>query len=356
VSNATALITTVSSLSSQITSISDPQFARYGFESNQPHDIIVDSAGNAWISEPGANKIARLSGFTPGFVLNASPSVLSVALGKSGTVGANITSASGYQGSVAFSGNSPIGVSLSFTPGQVNVAPGRSASSQVTVDVAPNAQIGNSSIVLLAGDATTAHSTSMLLIVTNTTTLNTQNKPQCLIATATYGSQLSPEVELLRGYRDVAVKSRVGWSFLLMFNAWYYSFSPMVANYINEHPTARPVMQVALYPLILFLTVAFQLNTALTAFPEAATLLSGLLASGLIGGFYLGLPLGILSRKIHLLRRISAKPGGVLFLSGVVVLVVGELLISPLLMFSASIIVLSTMLLAATLTKTFISK
>ena len=167
------------------------------------------------------------------FAMNASPAVLSRFFGQLGD------SCRGYYFGIRLSrgssssGNSPLGVSLSFTPGQVNVASGGTVSSQVTVDVSPTAQIGNSSIILQAGDTSIAHSTSMLLIVTNTTALGTQ-KPQCLIATATYGSQLSPEVELLRGYRDDAVKSSIGWSFLLMFNTWYYSFSPKVANYIND--------------------------------------------------------------------------------------------------------------------------
>jgi streptogramin lyase len=352
---ANATNSTISPTSRQITSLSDPEFGQYGLGSNQPHDIIVDSAGNAWISEPGANKIGRLSGFIPDFALNASPSLLSLSLGQSGTVSVKATSASGYQGSVALSGNAPVGVKVSFTPGQINVPSGGTASSKITIDVATNAQVGNSSIIL-QGDGTIAHSTSLLLIVTNSTALGTQ-KPQCLIATATYGSQLSPEVELLRSFRDGAVKSRIGWSFLIMFNTWYYSFSPMVANYINEHSTARPAMQVILYPLIGFLRLAFQVNIALTAFPEAATLLSGLLASALIGGFYLGLPLGVLSRRIRLFKRMSAKPWGVTLLGGIVSIVVGELLVLPaLLMLSTSVVVLSTMLVAAMLTKAAISK
>jgi len=247
-------------------------------------------------------------------------------------------------------------VKLSFTPSQINIPSGGAASSKVMIDVAPNAQVGNSSIILQGDDGTIAHSTSILLIMTNSTALGTQ-KPQCLIATATYGSQLSPEVELLRGFRDGAVKNRIGWSFLIMFNTWYYSFSPMVANYINEHATSRPVMQVMLYPLIGFLRLAFQLNTALTAFPEAATVLSGLLASALIGGFYVGVPLGVLSRRIRMFRGMSAKPWTVTLLGGIVALMVGKLLVIPaLLMLSTSIVVLSTMLVAAILTKSAISK
>ena len=353
--NATASNNTVSPASSQITGASDLQFVQYGVGSNQPHDIIVDSAGNAWISEPGANKIARLSGFTPDFTLNASPSMLSLPLGKSGTVAVKITSASGYQGSVGLSGNSPRGVNISLTPDKANVPAGGTASTEMMIDVAPDAQVGNSSITLQAGDTNIAHSTSILLVVTNSTVLGIQ-KPQCLIATATYGSQLSPEVELLRGYRDVAMKSRIGWSFLILFNTWYYSFSPMVANYVNDHAASRPLMQIILYPLIGSLRITFQLDTALAAVPEAATLISGLVASALIGSFYIGVPLGILSRRIRMLRRLSARPWTVTLVAGIILLVVAELLTLPaLLMLSASVIVLSTLLVAGMLTKTVIS-
>jgi hypothetical protein len=95
----------------------------------------------------------------------------------------------------------------------------------------------------------------------------------------------------------------------------------------------------------------------LTAFPEAATVLSGLLASALIGGFYVGVPLGVLSRRIRMFRGMSAKPWTVTLLGGIVALMVGKLLVIPaLLMLSTSIVVLSTMLVAAILTKSAISK
>ena len=53
----------------------------------------------------------------------------------------------------------------------------------------------------------------------------------------------------------------------------------------------------------------------------------------------------------------SAKPWGVTLLGGIVSIVVGELLVLPaLLMLSTSVVVLSTMLVAAMLTKAAISK
>jgi streptogramin lyase len=352
-----ALNSTASPSSNQIASLSDIQFIEYGLRSSQPHDVIVDSAGDTWISEPGANKIARLSGFSPDFALNASPPIISLSLGKSGTIKMTGTSLSGYRGSVTLTGIAPTGVTLSFNPGQVNIPTDENASSNVVIDVTSSALVGNSSVTIQGDDGSIAHSTSVLLIVTNSTVSNGTQKPQCVIATATYGSELSPEVELLRGFRDNSLRSRIGSSFLIMFNTWYYSFSPLVANFINDHAPARVVMKGVLYPLVGFLILASKITPPLSAYPEAATLLSGLLASMLIGGFYVGIPLGLISRKIRLVRRLSTRPWRSTLLGGLALLLIGEYLPSTvLLMLSTSIVVLSAMLLAATFAQAIISK
>jgi peptide/nickel transport system substrate-binding protein len=258
---------------------------------------------------------------------------------------------------VTLTGIAPTGVTLSFNPGQVNIPTDENASSNVVIDVTSSALVGNSSVTIQGDDGSIAHSTSVLLIVTNSTVSNGTQKPQCVIATATYGSELSPEVELLRGFRDNSLRSRIGSSFLIMFNTWYYSFSPLVANFINDHAPARVVMKGVLYPLVGFLILASKITPPLSAYPEAATLLSGLLASMLIGGFYVGIPLGLISRKIRLVRRLSTRPWRSTLLGGLALLLIGEYLPSTvLLMLSTSIVVLSAMLLAATFAQAIISK
>jgi len=53
----------------------------------------------------------------------------------------------------------------------------------------------------------------------------------CLIATATFGSELAPQVQFLRELRDDTVMSTSsGVSFMTGFNAIYYSFSPAIAD------------------------------------------------------------------------------------------------------------------------------
>ncbi|MGQ0377340.1 MAG: CFI-box-CTERM domain-containing protein, partial [Nitrososphaerota archaeon] len=53
----------------------------------------------------------------------------------------------------------------------------------------------------------------------------------CLIVTATFGSELAPQVQFLREIRDNTVLSTAsGTSFMTAFNSFYYSFSPAVSD------------------------------------------------------------------------------------------------------------------------------
>ena len=54
----------------------------------------------------------------------------------------------------------------------------------------------------------------------------------CLIATAAFGSEMAPQVQLLRELRDNTVlQTQAGTTFMTGFNQFYYSFSPAVADY-----------------------------------------------------------------------------------------------------------------------------
>ena len=53
----------------------------------------------------------------------------------------------------------------------------------------------------------------------------------CLIATATYGSELAPQVQQLRELRDnKLLQTETGTNFMSSFNDFYYSFSPYIAD------------------------------------------------------------------------------------------------------------------------------
>ena len=73
----------------------------------------------------------------------------------------------------------------------------------------------------------------------------------CLIATAAFGSEISPEVQQLREIRDNVVMQTVsGKTFMTGFNQIYYSFSPHVADYERENPIFKEVVKVTLTPML----------------------------------------------------------------------------------------------------------
>ena len=78
----------------------------------------------------------------------------------------------------------------------------------------------------------------------------------CLIATASYGSELAPQVQLLREIRDNTVlQTQSGASFMNGFNHFYYSFSPAVADYERENPVFKEAVKLTLTPLLASLTL-----------------------------------------------------------------------------------------------------
>ena len=78
----------------------------------------------------------------------------------------------------------------------------------------------------------------------------------CLIATATFGSELAPQVQHLRELRDNTIlQTESGTSFMTGFNHFYYSFSPAIADYERENPTFKESMKLILTPLLTSLTL-----------------------------------------------------------------------------------------------------
>jgi len=81
-------------------------------------------------------------------------------------------------------------------------------------------------------------------------------KNGCLIATAAFGSELSPQVQQLRETRDnVLLKTESGKSFLASFNQFYYSFSPTIADLERQNPIFKETVKVAITPLLISLLI-----------------------------------------------------------------------------------------------------
>jgi uncharacterized membrane protein len=78
----------------------------------------------------------------------------------------------------------------------------------------------------------------------------------CLIATATYGSELAPQVQLLREVRDsVVFGTTSGTAFMSGFNQFYYSFSPTVADWERQNSMFREMVKITITPLLYTLSV-----------------------------------------------------------------------------------------------------
>jgi hypothetical protein len=88
------------------------------------------------------------------------------------------------------------------------------------------------------------------------TTTESKSGGGCLIATATYGSEMVPQVQFLREIRDNTVLStQSGASFMSAFNAFYYSFSPVVADMERQNPVFKEAIKATITPLLTSLTL-----------------------------------------------------------------------------------------------------
>ncbi|HWP78760.1 MAG TPA: SHOCT domain-containing protein [Candidatus Nitrosotenuis sp.] len=78
----------------------------------------------------------------------------------------------------------------------------------------------------------------------------------CLIATATFGTELAPQVQLLRELRDNTIlETKSGLSFMSTFNALYYSFSPTIADWERQNPAFKETVRVVLTPMLSILSM-----------------------------------------------------------------------------------------------------
>ena len=85
---------------------------------------------------------------------------------------------------------------------------------------------------------------------------NTNNGGGCLIATAAYGSEMAPQVQLLREIRDnQLMNTSSGISFMSGFNQVYYSFSPAIADAQRENPLFKEAVKVAITPMLSSLSI-----------------------------------------------------------------------------------------------------
>jgi hypothetical protein len=74
----------------------------------------------------------------------------------------------------------------------------------------------------------------------------------CFIATATYGTPMAQEIQILRAFRDgYLLTNPVGRALV----AFYYKTSPPIAQFIAEHPSLKPIVRAMLVPALAMSTI-----------------------------------------------------------------------------------------------------
>ena len=84
----------------------------------------------------------------------------------------------------------------------------------------------------------------------------TTPKKGCLIATAAFGSEMAPQVQMLRETRDnVVMRTQSGAAFMTAFNSVYYTFAPTVADWERQNPIFKGIVKTVITPLITTLSI-----------------------------------------------------------------------------------------------------
>lgn len=173
------------------------------------------------------------------------------------------------------------------------------------------------------------------------------NKSRCLIATAAFGSELSPEVQFLRGFRDNHIlATESGTSFMTIFNAWYYSFSPYVADYERQQPWLQEIVRTSIYPLLGILTISEKGFSSVQG--DYGAVVAGSVASSMIGAVYFW-PFALSVKQVRK-NRFNYK-FAVLLIGAVAISVLGSILSQNqyALMITTSLFVLTLLSISAVL-------
>ena len=126
----------------------------------------------------------------------------------------------------------------------------------------------------------------------------------CLIATAAYGSELAPQVQLLREIRgDTLMSSDVGSSFMTEFNQFYYTFSPTIADLQRNNLVFGDAVRTVITPGIYTLGAIMGLADS----NEESVLAFGIMSIVALLGIYIIGPILAVFGIIALVRKIQSK-------------------------------------------------
>ncbi|KYK33806.1 MAG: hypothetical protein AYK19_12995 [Theionarchaea archaeon DG-70-1] len=287
------------------------------------------------------------------FTLGASPSQIDINQGESTSFTVNLSLVGGASEKINLSlAGLPEGADYTFTP----LSGDPPFTSTLKITTTEDIEIGEYTLTIAGGDGWITRSTSVKLIV--------KGKPKlCIIATTVYGSELASEVQFLREFRDQIVLSTfAGSQFMRGFNAWYYSFSPRVAEVIASCLALKVATKTALYPLIGILRLSTVVYQQFALNSEAGVVVAGIVASFLIGIVYFSPAVIVVLILMKRFRKVILKTNHlglfmILWLLTVTLLFLGEILISPeLVLFATFSLVLTTLTLSASSTAMMVMK
>jgi multisubunit Na+/H+ antiporter MnhB subunit len=84
---------------------------------------------------------------------------------------------------------------------------------------------------------------------------------------------------------------------MILFNAWYYSFSPHLTQYVSTRPIQRTLLRYGLYPLIAILYVSYYAYLFISPLnADAGAVMAGIVAASMLGLVYLA-PIVYLTKR-----------------------------------------------------------
>lgn len=125
----------------------------------------------------------------------------------------------------------------------------------------------------------------------------------CLIATATYGTELAYQVQMLREIRDDTLLSTAsGTSFMIGFNQLYYTLSPTISDWERQNPLFKETVKMFITPLISSLSIMSLAEHG----SEELVLGLGISVIALNAGMYIAAP-AVITHKVYKLFKNKAN-------------------------------------------------
>ncbi|MDH3313272.1 MAG: S8 family peptidase [Nitrosopumilus sp.] len=194
---------------------------------------------------------AEMVNIEPNIKVSATPSTITLEPNESSEVAITISAISGFAGTVnldVVTSTTGITANLSNTSVVLDSDITTATTNLIIISIEESGQF---TVTINVSSADGMVSSSIILPVTVQAAGG-----GCLIATATYDSELAPQVQQLRELRDSKLlQTKSGSAFMQSFNEFYYSFSPHIADYERENPLFKEAVKLVITPMISSLSI-----------------------------------------------------------------------------------------------------